>query len=97
MCSLCQSGGDASVANYHHQINLLLSRLAEPQRRWYVATLLLQPGSLSERRLSEITGIDEKTIRRGLNEMQTDLSSVPEDRQRHEGGGRPPAEKKTVR
>lgn len=96
-CPICQSAADASVASYHHQINLLLSRLNEPQRRWYVATLSVQPNSPSDTRLSEITGLDEKTIRRGREEMQNELTTVPQDRQRHEGAGRPASEKKTVR
>lgn len=96
-CSMCQLAADASVWAYHHQVNLLLSRLEEPQRRWYVATLSVQPGSPPDALLSEITGLDVKTIRRGREEMQSDLSGVPQDRQRHEGGGRPSAEKKTVR
>jgi hypothetical protein len=75
----------------------LLTRLEEPQRRWYVATLSLQPGSPSDAHLSEITGLDEKTIRRGREEMQGDLTTVPQDRLREEGGGRPAMEKKTVR
>ena len=96
-CPACESGADSSIAAYHHQINLLLSRLDEPRRRWYVATLFLQPDGPSERRLSEITGLDEKTIRRGLDEMRAGLSTVPQDRQRHEGGGRLSVEKKTPR
>lgn len=96
-CSICQLAVDASISAYHHQVNLLLSRLDEPQRRWYVATLALQPNSPPDSLLSEITGLDEKTIRRGRTEMQSDLSGVPQDRQRQEGAGRPAAEKKTVR
>jgi hypothetical protein len=83
------------VLHYHRQINLLLSRLNEPQRRWYVGVLSLEPNSPSDGELSLITGLDEKTIRRGRNELQAELADVPADRQRQAGGGRPLAEKKT--
>ena len=80
---------------YHGQVNLLLSRLAEPQRRWYVGVLSQDPESPSDTQLSLITGIDEKTIRRGRQEMEDDLLNVPLDRQRQMGGGRLLSEKKT--
>ena len=96
-CSVCQAGEDPVLVAHHHQINLLLSRLNEPQRRWYVATLALAPGAPSERELSRITGVDEKTIQRGRKEMQEQLQQVPPGRQRQAGGGRTAAEKKTKR
>ena len=82
---------------YHRQLNLLLSRLNEPQRRWYVGLLSLEPNSPSDEELSRISGLDEKTIRRGRRELEGELADVPTDRQRHEGGGRPAAEKKMPR
>ncbi len=82
--------------HYHRQINLLLSRLAEPQRRWYVGVLSQEPESPSDAQLALITGIDEKTIRRGLQEMEADLLNVPLDRQRQIGGGHLLSEKKTL-
>ena len=96
-CTVCQLSADTAISAHHHRINLLLSRLDEQQRRWYVATLSLQPDSPSDTRLSEITGLDEKTIRRGREEMEGDLTTVPQDRLRQEGGGRPASEKKTAR
>ena len=94
-CSACKEGADTTIVDHHQQINLLLSRLNEPQRRWYVATLSLAPNAPTNQELSCITGLDEKTIRRGRDEMQQQLSQVPHNRQRQEGGGRPAAEKKT--
>jgi hypothetical protein len=82
------------VVVYHRQLNLLLSRLNEPQRRWYVGLLSLEPHSPSDVELSRISGLDEKTIRRGRRELESELADVPSDRQRREGGGRPAAEKK---
>jgi hypothetical protein len=93
-CSLCKEGTDPAIVCHHQQMNLLLSRLNEPQRRWYVATLSLAPNAPTDRELARITGLDEKTIRRGRYEMQYQLSQVPDQRQRQEGGERPAAEKK---
>jgi hypothetical protein len=80
---------------YHHQVNLLLSRLAEPQRRWYVGVLSQEPASPGDAQLALITGLDEKTIRRGRQEMAGELLNVPLERQRQVGGGRLLSEKKT--
>ena len=96
-CAICRTGVDAEIARHHHQMNLFLSRLNEPQRRWYVGLISQKPGSPSDRELSKVTGLDEKTIRRGRRELEVGLADVPYDRQRREGGGRPPAEKKTRR
>lgn len=96
-CNVCQQQSDPAIVQYHHQINLLLGRLNEPQRRWYVAVLSQDPGAPSDGQLSRITGLDEKTIWRGRQELDADLLNVPLDRQRAVGGGRPPAEKKTRR
>ncbi len=94
-CSICQTGSDSEIVRQHRQINLFLSRLNEPQRRWYVGLLSQQLDNHSERELSKITGLDEKTIRRGRQELGSELMGLPDDRQRHIGGGRPQAEKKT--
>ena len=94
-CSVCKQATDAVVVQQHRHINVLLSRLNEPQRRWYVGSLLLTSPTLSERELARITGLDAKTIRRGRRELQADLGDVPALRQRHAGGGRPACEKKT--
>ena len=94
-CETCQTGLDTEVIKRHQRINLFLSRLNEPQRRWYVATLAEEAEGPGERQCAPISGLDEKTIRRGKREMQEQLATVPVDRQRREGGGRRRAEKKT--
>jgi len=93
---MCQQQTNAEIMRYHRQVNLLLSRLAEPQRRWYVGVLSQEPDSPNDAQLALITGMDEKTIRRGREEMDNDLLNVPLDRQRHVGGGRLLSEKKTL-
>jgi hypothetical protein len=64
-CKVCQGDTDPATVRQHQQINLLLSRFIEPQRRWYVGFLSQEVDSPSERQLSLITGLDPKTIRRG--------------------------------
>jgi hypothetical protein len=93
-CNICQDGSILGIFNYHNQVNLLLSRLNEPQRRWFVGTLSQQPNSPTDEQLSLITGLDEKTIRRGRCELQEQLNTVPKNRLRKEGGGQPSKEKK---
>lgn len=95
-CAVCHDASDARIVRQHQHINVLLSRLNEPQRRWYVGSLLLASHALTEGELSLITGLDEKTIRRGRRELEADLRDVPAERLRQEGGGRWAAEKKTA-
>lgn len=94
-CEVCKAGFDQAVTANHHRINLFLSRLNEPQKRWYVATLSEEENAPSARELSLMTGLDEKTIRRGRAELQEELANAPIGRQRKTGGGRLRAEKKT--
>ena len=61
-CDVCKAGSDPEIAQQHRQMNLFLSRLNEPQRRWYVGLLSQQPGSPRDRHLAKITGLDKKTI-----------------------------------
>ena len=63
-CESCKARAHPEMAQHHHQMNLFLSRLNEPQRRWYVGLLSQKPDSPSDRQLSLITGLDEKRIRR---------------------------------
>lgn len=94
-CGMCTTASDTPVKEQHRQINLLLSRLSEPQRRWYVATLSQQIAGPTDMQLSIITGMDEKTIRRGRRELRRGLPDLPPYHQRRPGGGRPRREKKT--
>ena len=75
-------------------MNLLLSRLDEQQRRWYLAVESQRLGPGADRLLSEITGMDDKTIRRGRQELAASLEGQPTDPVRQPGGGRPPSEKR---
>jgi hypothetical protein len=90
-CRICQQAGDHPDKQLHHQINLLLSRLDEQQSRWFVAVEANQLGAGGARLMSQITGMDIKTIRRGQVELAANLAGRPPDRVRLPGAGRPPA------
>jgi hypothetical protein len=94
-CAVCQTGSDSALLHQHRQINVLLSRLTEPQRRWYGGSLSRQPQGPSDRQLARITGLDPKTIARGRVELAAGLPDALPTRQRRPGGGRLRAEKKT--
>ena len=94
-CTICQAAADPAIMEQHQRMNLFLSRLSEPQRRWYVGMRSQEPDRLSDVALARITGLDRKTIRRGRREVLAGLAELSPDRQRHAGGGRPRSEKKT--
>ena len=96
-CPHCQQEMSHPDQELHRQMNLLLSRLDEQQRRWYVAVESNRIGAGGDRLLAQITGLDEKTIQRGRQELASELSERPVQRVRLPGGGRPHAEKKTQR
>jgi len=75
-------------------MNLLLSRLDEQQRRWSVAMEADRIGPQGDQVLSQITGIDPKSIQSGRQELAGELTERPVDRVRLPGGGRQRAEKK---
>ena len=74
-----------------------MSTTVRPLHKWYVAVLSQETGAPSDSELSRISGLDEKTIWRGRQELAADLATVPMERQRAVGGGGPAAEKKTRR
>ena len=93
-CPNCQAASDHPDGQLHHQMNVLMSRLDEQQRRWYVALESQRVGHGGDKLLSQITGLDVETIRRGRRELAADLVDRPVDRVRQPGGGRPRAEKR---
>ena len=93
-CAHCQQEGDHPDRALHRRRNVFISRLDEAQRRWYVALESQRVGHGGDRLLSQITGLDEATIRRGREELQAELAPCPADRVRQPGAGRPAVEKK---
>ena len=94
-CPPCQQGIDHPDRAFHQRLNLLFGRLDENQRRWLAALEADKLGHGGDRLMARISGLDEKTIRRGRQELAGGLAGVPVKRVRRPGGGRPPVEKKT--
>src|SRR6266496_2555282 len=69
-CGPCLRGEAHVERERHYQMNVFLSRLDEDQRRWYLALESQRMGWGADRLLMEITGVDEKTIRRGREELK---------------------------
>ena len=61
-CHHCQRETNHPDQELHGQMNLLLSKLDEQQRRWYVAVESNRIGVGGDRLLAQITGLNEKTI-----------------------------------
>lgn len=91
-CPTCSQGPNSDTAEVHRALNLIMKHADEKQRRLIAAMEALKLGRGGIARVSEITGVDPKTIRRGLREVKT--GKVVEDRVRQEGAGRPAVEKK---
>jgi hypothetical protein len=96
-CPVCQQVGDRPERELHRQMLLLFHRLDEQQRRWFAAVESNRIGHGGDTRVSQITGLDEKTIRRGREELAASLAERPVDRVRLPGAGRPAVEKKIRR
>jgi hypothetical protein len=79
---------------WHEQVNVVFSRLNEQQRRWVAGLLSKAVGWGGDTQMSQITGLDPKTIQRGREELDHDLQECPPDRIRQAEAGRPCAEKK---
>ena len=92
-CAACQTGEHPERED-HRQLNLLLSRLDEQQRRWVAAREAMRLGHGGFQRIAAITGLHPETIRRGRDELDDELRDRPTDQVRLPGGGRPRVEKK---
>ena len=96
-CAACRAGLEHAARDDHRQLNALLDRLDEQQRRWVAGREAMRQGHGEVKQIAEITGLHHETIRRGRDELQSDLADRPTDRIRCEGGGRPRVEKKIPR
>lgn len=93
-CAACRAGDHADRED-HRQLNLLLSRLDEQQRRWVAGREAERLGHGGVKRVAEITGLHPETICRGRDELNAGLDGRPTGQVRLPGGGRPRVEKKT--
>jgi hypothetical protein len=93
-CPACLGDADPSERRLHAQLNLLLQRLDEQQRRWVAALESKKIGHGGDCAVARITGLHVDTIRRGREELDAGLADRPTDRVRRPGAGRPPVKKK---
>lgn len=96
-CESCREERNLGVVAEHRQLNLLLDRLDERQRRWLAAREAMKLGHGGFEQMATITGMHPETIRRGRDELHAELADCPVDRIRRPGGGRPRLEKKILR
>jgi len=94
-CFLCQRDEDHPEKTFHRQMNVVMRGLNEQQRRWYAAVESQRYGWGGIRYVSQITGLDEKTIRRGRQELGEEMRNCPVGRVRGKGAGRPSVGKKS--
>ena len=91
---MCREDPAHAEATRHLYLRALLERLDEQERRWFAAIETLRYGHGGTLLVAEITGLDEKTIRRGRRERQADQATAPKGRLRRPGAGRKSTEKK---
>ena len=96
-CPACLTADNPAERQLHSQMNLLMRRLDEQQRRWVAALESKKRGHGGDTLVSLITGLHVDTIRRGREELDADLADRPTDRVRRPGAGRPPVKKKIRR
>jgi hypothetical protein len=85
-CAKCVGFSTAATAQLHQQINQLATMLNEKGRRQFVGLLARQLERGKVTLMTEVTGLNRNTIRRGQREIAT---SDCTDRVRIKGGGRP--------
>jgi hypothetical protein len=91
-CPRCRDGEPHPDRVVDQHINLLLARLDEQQRRWFVALEAERLGHGGDTLLAQITGLNRRTLRRGRRELAAGLAERPSGLIRAPGGGRPARE-----
>lgn len=92
-CEACRSGENHPDRETHRAMNRLMEELDERQRRLYAATEAQRRGWGGCRQVREITGISQRSLKRGLDELAGRVAPPPAGRVRGAGGGRPATEK----
>jgi len=90
MCPLC--AGDEELQVTHGRWIEMMSIFNERQTRLYAAEKAMAMGHGGIAIMAQVSGLSERTIRRGIDELETgNLGEMPE-RERRAGGGRKPSE-----
>jgi len=70
-CELCRLGVKCSETEQHRQINFLMHYLDDDLRRWFAGYLATHYDNAAF--VAIVTGLSEKTIRRGKEEMTEEM------------------------
>lgn len=87
-CEACARGENHPEREAHRAMNVLMEQLDERQRRLYAATEAQRRGRGGHREVRQITGISQRSLRRGLDELSGRTTPAPAGRVRAGGGGR---------
>jgi hypothetical protein len=77
ICPVCRSQAEHPAKTLHQQINLIMSLMNARERRLFAAFQARQLGPGGITRMAEITGLDRKTIRKGVQELDLSNPSRP--------------------
>ena len=73
ICPICRGKLEHPEKILHQQINLIMSLMNARQRRLFAAFQAQQYGHGGITRMAEISGLDRKTIRKGIQELREDV------------------------
>lgn len=91
-CRVCKGDRTSVTAEWHRAINEAICHAEENNRRLVAGLEALRIGWGGITKIGEITGLDRKTIARGIRELREGRTAS--GRVRGKGAGRPRVEKK---
>ena len=90
-----ESPSEGCSEPWEEHAKLFCGELNEKHRRWLAGLLSEVLGWGGTKRVSQVTGLDEKTIRQGRLDLSAGLSGFETQRIRRAGGGRPGIKKRS--
>jgi len=91
-CRSCREDRLSATAEFHRAINEVIFHAGEKHRRLIAGLEAMKAGPGGITKISEITGLDRKTIARGIRDLRQGEAATGRDRKK--GGGRKKVEKK---
>lgn len=91
-CRSCREDRLSATAEFHRAINEVIFHAGEKHRRLIAGLEAMKAGRGGVTKISEITGLDRKTVARGIRDLRQGEGAI--GRNRKEGGGRKKVEKK---
>lgn len=92
-CPACLAGADLPNRYLHHHMNLMANRLDEQHRRWFASLESKKLGHGGDTCVALILGLYVDTIRRGREELDSELAGRPTYFIPTPGAGRPSVQK----